>query len=78
MMTICFTRSSNNILYLKKFFIKFKDVETIKEFAIAVSEYVFRAVLIDCYKHGKTIEESFDSKLESNRKSMILTYVEKV
>ena len=55
-MTICFTRSSNNILYLKKFFIKFKDVETIKEFAIAVSEYVFRAVLIDCYKHGKTIE----------------------
>ncbi len=44
----------------------------------AVSEYVFRAVLIDCYKHGKTIEESFDSKLESNRKSMILTYVEKV
>ena len=25
MMTICFTRSSNNILYLKKFFIKFKE-----------------------------------------------------
>lgn len=59
-------------------FNKFKDVETIKEFAIAVSEYVFKSVLIDCYKHGKTIEESFDSKLESNRKNMILTYVEKV
>mgnify|MGYP003612060851 FL=1 len=29
-------------------------------------------------KFRKTIEESFDSKLESNRKSMILTYVEKV
>ena len=29
-------------------------------------------------KFGKTIEESFDSKLESNGKSMILTYVEKV
>ena len=29
-------------------------------------------------KFGKTIEESFDSKLESNGKSMILTYVKKV
>ena len=29
-------------------------------------------------KFGKTIEESFDSRLESNGKSMILTYVEKV
>ena len=47
-----------------------------KESKMKLEEIEVSQTIVD--KFRKTIEESFDSKLESNRKSMILTYVEKV